>query len=650
MSLDPLPLYRVGLWNTTVPKAAPNDAAAPATAMYPSTDGGEGGKPDPSGAPYPTIAFAPGYQASRTQYLGFLAPVVAEGFVVLGVDYDPSQGPNTVDMSARVAHSLDFLEAQNSSSGSSLHGMVHGGRLISSGHSMGGGLTILAASKHSRFDAALPLSPYILAPLFVNEKPADVVKTLAMPFSTIVGSADGTAVPSQNSNVLYSSGNCPKAEYEITGGDHVFSDPAHRALAQKYIILWLKYHVLGDASVYDALYGSGAQADQSAGKITYRFCAGAPAPAVTGTVPPDAASNVSVATNIEVSFSVAMSKSETEGAFSVAPAAPGAMTWSAGDTKVTLDPTSDLAKGTRYTVTVSTGAKSAAGQNLPAAKSFFFTTVSDPGPGPTPPKVTGNSPQDRATGVPLNADIVVNFDMAMSKSDTEGAFSMVPAAAGAFAWSGGDATLTYNPSSDLAPGTQYAVALSTAAKSAAGASLGAAHSFKFTTGSSPDTTPPVIRHTAQSSVEEGTPISVIANVTDDVSVAVVTLHYRPAGGSFVQRAMTRGGSAFSATVPAADVKPDRLEYYIEAVDGSGNRASSPPGAPGTLHVITVTSKSGPPAPSGPLSGVLLPIVFAVAVAFVVAVAAILAARSKKKRTPPSPTQYWEGPVDPYRFP
>ena len=265
--------FPVGFYNTTVPQAGPGGADAPATVFYPSTTGGTGAPADTSRAPWGTIAFAPGYGASRIDYWPLLWRLAEDGFVALGVDYDPSIFPDTADMASRVGYSLDYLERENASAASILNGMIDGSRLVSSGHSMGGGVSVLAAAQHARFDAVLPLSPYILAPLFwAPNLPGEAVKSVFLPMQIIVGSADTTAVPALNADVLYNNGNCPKSEFTITGADHTFSDPAHQPLVGKYGSLWLHYYIEGDASVFDALFGSGAQADQAAGLITYRYC------------------------------------------------------------------------------------------------------------------------------------------------------------------------------------------------------------------------------------------------------------------------------------------------------------------------------------------------------------------------------------------
>jgi hypothetical protein len=75
-------------------------------------------------------------------------------------------------------------------------------------------------------------------------------------------------------------------------------------------------------------------------------------PTVLGTTPSSAATNVATSTAVSVQFSEAMKRATV--AVTLSPAATlGAPAWSAGDTLVTLTPTSPLAAGTTYSVAVS---------------------------------------------------------------------------------------------------------------------------------------------------------------------------------------------------------------------------------------------------------------------------------------------------------
>ena len=92
-------------------------------------------------------------------------------------------------------------------------------------------------------------------------------------------------------------------------------------------------------------------------------------------------------------------------------------------------------------------------------------------PDTTPPQVTTNTPANGATGVLVTANVVVDFNEAMNQANTQGAFSIAPAAAGAFSWNAGGDIMTLNPTADLAAATTYTVTILTAATDLAGNTL-----------------------------------------------------------------------------------------------------------------------------------------------------------------------------------
>jgi hypothetical protein len=128
-------------------------------------------------------------------------------------------------------------------------------------------------------------------------------------------------------------------------------------------------------------------------------------------------------------------------------------------------------------VTITTAAKDLQGNSLAAAKTWRFTTTS-------PPTIGAISPADGATEVSRSGVIYAVFSKAMDKPSAQGAFSLQRTSDGApvsgsFGWYGN--AIIFKPDADLAPGTQYTVTISTAAKDLQGNSLAAAKTWRFTT-------------------------------------------------------------------------------------------------------------------------------------------------------------------------
>ncbi len=208
------------------------------------------------------------------------------------------------------------------------------------------------------------------------------------------------------------------------------------------------------------------------------------APTITTVSPGAGAGGVARTAAVVAVFDQPMNKLSAEAAFSLKRTSDGAsvsgsFAWF-GNALVFL-PSAPLANGTSYTATESAAAVDDTGNSLPAARSWQFTTA-------TQPLITQSSPGDGAGEVLPNTYVWALFDTAMDKASTQGALSLKRTSDGArvsgqFIWFGN--LLLFKPCSDLAGGTQYTAAVSTSAKDVAGHALPAARSWRFTTTNRP---------------------------------------------------------------------------------------------------------------------------------------------------------------------
>ena len=102
----------------------------------------------------------------------------------------------------------------------------------------------------------------------------------------------------------------------------------------------------------------------------------------------------------------------------------------------------------------------------------------------TAPIVTSVLPADTATGVAVSANASVTFSEPMDAASAQSAFSLVRASDGAavggtFSWSGN--TMVFDPSADLAAGTEFRATVTTAAKDKAGNALQSSKAWTFVT-------------------------------------------------------------------------------------------------------------------------------------------------------------------------
>ncbi len=85
--------------------------------------------------------------------------------------------------------------------------------------------------------------------------------------------------------------------------------------------------------------------------------------------------------------------------------------------------------------------------------------------------------------------------------------------------------------------------------------------------------PNIVHEPAAESISAIEPVVISATVTDDSGVRLVTLFYRSVSTQAYSRAtMERVGPSdvFMVSIPADDVVPPGIEYYIQAADLAGN--------------------------------------------------------------------------------
>ncbi len=96
------------------------------------------------------------------------------------------------------------------------------------------------------------------------------------------------------------------------------------------------------------------------------------------------------------------------------------------------------------------------------------------------PSVISTAPANGSLSVDLYMPVSVTFSESMDQASVEASFSVVPAVAGAFSWSG--STVVFTPFSALSESMTYTVTIGVGAEDIAGTALAAPYAFSFTTG------------------------------------------------------------------------------------------------------------------------------------------------------------------------
>lgn len=207
-------------------------------------------------------------------------------------------------------------------------------------------------------------------------------------------------------------------------------------------------------------------------------------PTVTSVTPVDMATQVLINTSVSANFSEAMDAATinlqsvqlTLGAQPVA----GAVSLDASSKTAVFTPLTSLASSTAYTMTITSAAKSAAGQALAADVVWSFTS------GKSTPTITLTNPLDAATEVAINHNLVATFSEPMdvltidTTSFTLSAPNAVPVI-GSVSLDTDSNSAIFVPNSDFNPSTVYTASITTAAMSAEGMPLSNDYIWRFTT-------------------------------------------------------------------------------------------------------------------------------------------------------------------------
>lgn len=286
----------------------------------------------------------------------------------------------------------------------------------------------------------------------------------------------------------------------------------------------------------------------------------ASAPTVISVIPANTATAIAVSANLTATFSEAMNAGTiSASSFTLSQSGtpvPGTVTFS-GFT-ATLNPTNNLNVDALYTATITTAVKDAAGNALAEAYVWTFTTSSNPDV--TPPVVASTVPANGAVNVLWGANISATFSEHMIPATISAA--NVRLMNGDIQYDGvvtlSGTTMTFNPSSDLAPGTTYSMSILTGVRDLAGNAMLANYDWSFTT-STPVPPIDITRPTVVTAFPSNNATNVAASSTigiafsepiDPLSLSSSTFTLRQ-GGNLVAGEVTpfHTGAIFDPTDP-----------------------------------------------------------------------------------------------------
>ncbi len=287
---DPGP-YHAGLRDVTVTRG--DGTTFTAALYYPAKTSGQDAVFDGSGGPYPAITYGHGAVSEVSYSADLLEHLATRGYFVIasktysGFVFEVDHAKFAQDMS----DCLTYLVQQNNDSGSPYYHKVKVSAFGASGHSMGGGASILAAHNDARIKTVANLAPQA-----DTIPPASTaIESLGIPVRLLAGSCDGITPVNDHQQVLYNHAHAPRQLAILQKATHNGFAPApitlpetctggameqstQSALTRAWVTGWFDYYLKGDSSLESLIWGAGLQADS---RVVVQADAGSPTPTNT---------------------------------------------------------------------------------------------------------------------------------------------------------------------------------------------------------------------------------------------------------------------------------------------------------------------------------------------------------------------------------
>lgn len=267
-SLDEPGQYEAGWQQVSVIR--PNNSVFTALLFYPATEAGENVPFDESGGPYPAISFGHGFLQSPNQYRSTLEHLATWGYIGIATESFQNLFPNHAEYAVDLRLCLTWLEQRNEDERSFLFGAVDTDRFGLSGHSMGGGASLLAAADDPRIKAVANL-----AAANTNPSAVEAAANLTIPVSLIAGSEDTITPVGNHGQLMYDNTPVPRQLPLINGGFHCgFTDNSfpfcdsgsitraqQLAITRRLLTSFFNLHLKGDQSQWTHVWGPDAVDD-----------------------------------------------------------------------------------------------------------------------------------------------------------------------------------------------------------------------------------------------------------------------------------------------------------------------------------------------------------------------------------------------------
>ncbi|MBK7866432.1 MAG: hypothetical protein IPJ75_05280 [Ignavibacteriales bacterium] len=238
---------------------------------YPSLTDGENAPLDTTGGPYPVVAFGHGFFMQTGYYLSLYRQLASHGFIVIAPQFSDTQHG---ELGRDLIFCLNHITAMSATSGNRFYDLVDTTKKGVSGHSMGGGASLLSTI----YDTTITIA----APFAAAETTPSIIGTINGTKSIIYlisAQNDGITPPATTQIPMYNNTPRNKGLLTIKGGNHTkFMDTGiwdwtdangyinrndQIYLSQKYLTAAFKLFLYEESNYWKFVFGDSVNADTS---------------------------------------------------------------------------------------------------------------------------------------------------------------------------------------------------------------------------------------------------------------------------------------------------------------------------------------------------------------------------------------------------
>lgn len=164
---------------------------------------------------FPAVSFGHGFLQAVSQYQSTCEHLATWGMLVIAPESEGGLTPNHGSFALDLRHALTYLEQRDAEPSEDLYQRIATDRFALSGHSMGGGASMLAAAQDGRVRIVANLAAAETSPSAVAASAA-----IRCPVFLITGSQDTITPPASHGNLMYAALVAPRQQPVIVGGFH----------------------------------------------------------------------------------------------------------------------------------------------------------------------------------------------------------------------------------------------------------------------------------------------------------------------------------------------------------------------------------------------------------------------------------------------